>query len=203
VIHRLQRSRFLRPRERLYELIALEAAEGGGPASLSVAAEGLMDRRTLSGYLAELEARGLLDRIGDGAARGYRLTEAGRRRLHYLLVDYVNELAALHQSAWDILRRSLAPLSLAGARRVAFYPHGETAEVAYGVLQSLDLELVAIVDDSPRKWDLPFHHLRVRPPEDLVRIRPEAVVVTTSLFQEHIVARIRAMELDGVRIQTL
>ena len=123
--------------------------------------------------------------------------------MHYLLVDYVNDLAALHEGARDILRRSLAPLSLGGIRRVAFYPHGETAEVAFSVLESLDLELVGIVDDSPRKWELMFHHLRVRPPTELPQIRPEAVVVTTTLFEERIVKRVRSMALDGVRIHTL
>lgn len=202
MIHRLHRSRFLRPRDRLYELIALERAERGGGIPLDEATESLLDRRTVAGYLAELQARGLLAREIGGGRGCYRLTDAGRLRLHYLLVDYVNELAALHESARDILRRSLAPLSLTGVRRVAFYPHGETAEVAFAVLAQLDLELVAIVDDSPRKWGLPFHGLRVQPPDDLSRMQPEAVVVTSSLFQDRIVSRIRALTLGGVRIHT-
>jgi hypothetical protein len=203
MIHRLHRSGFLRPRERLRELIALEEAERGGGIAVQGAAESLFDRRTMTAYLAELESRGLLARNGNGDRGCYRLSEAGRRRLHYLLVDYVNELGALHESARDILRRSLAPLSLAGVRRVVFYPHGETAEVAYSVLDSLDLELVGIVDDSPRKWETAFHDLRVKPPSELPGMRPDAVIVTTSLFEEHVVAKIGTLALDGVRIHTL
>jgi hypothetical protein len=199
---RLHRSQFLRPRERLYELLALqEAARGGifpeGPT------DSVFDRRTIVGYLTDLEGRGLLAGTGESAPRRLRLTDAGRRRLHYLLVDYVRELATLNESARQILRRSLAELSLAGVRRVAFYPHGETAEVTFAVLESLGVELVAIVDDSPLKWDTPFHHLRVRPSADLAVVRPEAVIVTTSAFEEQIVARITAMQLGGVRIHTL
>jgi DNA-binding PadR family transcriptional regulator len=203
MIHGLHRSGFLRPRERLRELIALEEAERGGGIALHGAAESLFDRRTVAGYLSELENRGLLARDENDDRRPYRLTEAGRRRLHYLLVDYVNELAALHESARDILRRSLAPLSLAGVRRVVFYPHSETAEVAYSVLESLELDLVGIVDDSPRKWETAFHDLRVKPPTELPGMRPDAVIVTTSLFEDSVVAKIRTLALDGVRIHTL
>lgn len=203
MIYRLQRALFLRPRERLYELLALQEADCRGGLVLDGTAEGVFDRRTINGYLADLEGRGLLVREDEARGERFRLTEAGRRRLHYLLVDYVGELARLHESAREILRRSLAPLSLAGVRRVAFYPHSETAEVAFSVLESLALELVAVVDDSPEKWEMPFHHVRVRPPADLVEIRPDAIVITSSLFEERIVAKITSMRLDGVRIHTL
>ena len=203
MIHQLHRTGFLRPRERLYELIALEQVERGGGTALDGASESLLDRRTIAGYLGALELRGLLTRDVSGERTSFRLTESGRRRLHYLLVDYVNELSVLHESARDLLRRSLAPLSLGGVRRVAFYPHGETAEVAFSVLSSLDLELVGIVDDAPRKWDMAFHHTRVRPPRELPSMRPEAIVVTTSVFEQRVVANVRALALDGVRIHTL
>ena len=52
MIHRLHRSQFLRPRERLYELITLQEAERGG-ISVQGAAEPLFDRRTIAGYLEE------------------------------------------------------------------------------------------------------------------------------------------------------
>lgn len=198
--HRIQRSTFLRPRERLHELLVLQQAGGEGGISRRPGGAAMLDHRTLAGYLDDLVARGLLEEDAD-----YRLqlTESGRTRLHYLLVDFANELHRLNDSAGDILRRSLVPLALTGARRVAFFPFGETAEVTQSVLESVGLELVAIVDDSPRKWDVRFHGLRVQPPATLRELQLDAVIVTTAVFQDRIVARIGELDLRDVQVHLL
>jgi hypothetical protein len=204
VLHRLHRSEFVRPRERLYELLTLQEADSRDGLRLDGGSEILLDQRTLAGYVADLRARGLLERVSEELNDGVRLrlSEAGRDRLHYLTVDVVRELAALHEGARDLLRRKLVPLALDGARRVAFYPFGETAEVAHSVLPGVDLELVAIVDDAPDKWNLRFHGLRVQPPSVLLEVKPDAVIVTTAVFRDRILGRLREMQLPGVRLQT-
>lgn len=205
MLHKLHRSEFVRPRERLYELLTLQAADSPEGLRLDGGSELLLDQRTLAGYVTDLRERGLLERASaapDSGGARLQLTEAGRDRLHYLTVDVVRELAALHEGARDLLRRKLVPLALDGARRIAFYPFGETAEVAHSVLAPLDLELVAIVDDAPEKWNLRFHGLRVQPPAALREVRPDAVVVTTAVFRDRILARLTDMQLAGVRLQT-
>jgi hypothetical protein len=206
VLHRLLRSTFVRPRERLYELLALQEADSRDGLLVNGSSEALLDQRTLAGYVADLRARGLVERVSEpvdseGGTR-LRLTPAGRDRLHYLTVDVVREFAALHESAQDLMRGRLVPLAMEGVRRVAFYPFGETAEVAYSVLEALELELVAIVDDSPEKWNLRFHGLLVQPPSALREAPVEAVIVTTAVFRDRILERLRAMDLGSVRLHT-
>src|SRR2546428_5315006 len=61
VIYRLHRAAFLRPRERLYQLLALQAADRRDGLKLD-GADSVFDRRTITGYVGDLERRGLLVR---------------------------------------------------------------------------------------------------------------------------------------------
>jgi len=202
MLHELQRSGFLRPRERLYELLTLQQADSRAGLSLKAGTEALLDHRTLVGCIAHLEAQALLVRRTVNGSERHTLTEAGRRRLHFLIVDFARELSGLHSAARELLRRSLIPLALDGVRTVAFYPFGETAEAAFTAMDGLGFELVAIVDDAPTKQDLRFHHLRVSPPSILRELAPDAVIVTTAVFQDRIIARLEAMELPMTRIHS-
>lgn len=202
MLHDLQRSGFLRPRERLYELLTLQQADSREGLVVDRSNDALLDQRTLAGYVSDLESRSLLERVGRNGEARLHLTEAGRRRLHFLLVDFARELAGLHTAARELLRRSLIPLALDGVRRVAFYPFGETAEAAFTAMDGLGFDLVAIVDDAPTKQDLRFHHLRVQSPAVLEDLALDAVIVTTAVFQDRIVARLRGMSLVGARIHT-
>ena len=202
MLHKLHRSNFLRPRERLYELITLYQADANEGLTLESGPEAMLDQRTMAGYVADLEERALVERA-DGEAGRYRLTTAGRRRLHLLIVDLERELTGLHDAARELLRRNFVPLAIEGVRRVAFYPFGETAEAAYAAMDGLGFELVGIVDDSVAKQGLRFHGLRVETPSSLAALAPEAVIVTTAVFQDRIIARLAELELPGVRIHTL
>jgi DNA-binding MarR family transcriptional regulator len=203
VLHRLQRSSFLRPRERLYELLTLHQADSREGLALESGQEAMLDQRTIAGYVADLEDRSLLERTTDGSNPRFRLTATGRRRLHLLIVDLARELEGLSDAARELLRRSFVPLALEGVRRVAFYPFGETAEVAFTAMEGLGFDLVAIVDDAENKQGLRFHGMRVESPDMLKERAPEVVIVTTAAFQDLIVAKLRAMQLDRVRIHTL
>ena len=123
--------------------------------------------------------------------------------MHLLIVDLERELTGLHDAARELLRRHFVPLAIEGVRRVAFYPFGETAEAAYAAMDGLGFELVGIVDDSVAKQGLRFHGLRVETPSSLAALAPEAVIVTTAVFQDRIIARLAELELPGVRIHTL
>lgn len=202
MLHNLHRSSFVRPRERLYELITLYQADLPEGLTLSCGPEAMLDARTLGGYVEDLESRGLLARKTEDSMR-FTLTSAGRHRLRLLIVDLAGELDELRNTARTLLCRSLIPLAIAGLRRVAFYPFGETAEAAYAALDGLGFELVGIFDDAVSKEGLRFHGLRVQKPERLRLVAPEAVIVTSAVFQDRIVARLEAMQLDGILIHLL
>ena len=203
MLFQLRRADFLRPRWRLNELLTLQAVEVAGGRFDSLPLDDTLDHRTFSGYLADLMEQGLLEQVGNGGAGNLQLTELGQKRFNFLLVDFMREMVQLHGAAEDILRQRLISLPLAGIHRVAFYPFSQTAEVAFSVLESLDLELVGLVDDAPSKWGMQFHGLTVYPPSTLETLRPEAVVVTTTTFRDAIIANLEALDLGDVKIQAL
>ena len=201
--HSLQRSAFLRPRERLYELLALQQlAVGVGDAS-APSSERLADQRTMAGQLQELVQRGLVVEANGGDTVSYALTDSGRRRLRILTVDLARELDSLQEATRAMVRATLVPLALDGVQRVVFYPFGETAEMAYTVVAGLGMQVVGIVDDSPRKWGARFHGLQVQPSAVLLELAPDAILVTSAVFEEAILSKLAAMPLDGIRIHVI
>jgi hypothetical protein len=203
MLHSLQRSAFLRPRERLYEMLALQQLAVGVHDGAPTGSERLADRRTMAGHLQELLQRGLIISTNNADRVQYALTDAGKRRLRMLTIDLARELESLQDATRAMIRADLVPLALDGVQRVVFYPFGETAEMAYTVVTGLGLEVVGIVDDSPRKWGVRFHGLQVLPAATLPSLAPDAVLVTSAVFQEAILTKLKALPLEGVRIHML
>ncbi len=203
MLHSLQRSAFLRPRERLYEMLALQQLALGVHDGAAAGSERIADQRTMAGHLQELLQQGLVVATNTVDRAEYALTDAGKRRLRMLTIDLARELESLQDATRAMIRAALVPLALDGVRRVVFYPFGETAEMAYTVVTGLGLDVVGIVDDSPRKWGVRFHGLQVLPATTLPSLAPDAVLVTSAVFQEAILTKLRALPLEGVRIHIL
>lgn len=203
MLHSLQRSAFLRPRERFYELLALQQLAAGVADGAGGTNDRLADQRTLAGHLHELLQRGLVVAADGGASVTYTLTDAGMKRLRMLTVDLARELESLQEATRAMVRANLVPLALQGVGRVVFYPFGETAEMAYNVVTALGIDIIGIVDDSARKWGVRFHGLQVQPPSALLELAPDAVLVTSAVFQEAILTKLRAMPLNGMRIHVI
>lgn len=203
MLHSLQRSEFLRPRERLHELLALQQIAAGVRDGSTIGTERLADMRTMAGQLQELLQRGLVRATLSAEGTSYVLSEAGQSRLRVLIVDLARELETLTESTRTLLRADLVPLTRAGVERVVLYPFGETAEMAYSLITGLGMVVTGIVDDSSRKWGIRFHDLQVQPPTAIRALSPDAVIVTSAVFQVPILAKLDAMQLDGVRIHVL
>lgn len=203
MLARLLRHGFFRPAERLYELITLQQAERAEGLLLEYGSDALMDARTIGGYVADLEAKQFLARTktSDGTSPCFRLTEKGHQRLRFLAVDLTREIDALERTARNFLRQRFVNLALNGMQRVAFYPFGETAEAAYLAMEGLDLTLAAIADDMPEKQGLRFHGLRVVEPRTLREVAPDIIIVTTTVFEAQIIARLGELGLDDIPIQ--
>jgi hypothetical protein len=201
MLHELQRSRFVRPREPLQELLALQhvalAYDTNGPNPR----DRLVDRRTLTGQLAALQERGFVRTAAD--ATRYELTDDGRVRLQMLTVDFARELAALRAGTLEMLRAAAVPLVLDGVRRLVLYPFGETTEITCEAVDALGLEVIGIVDDAPSKWGVRFRGIAVQPASWLSDCETDAVLVTSALFRREILERARGLVRPGVRVHAL
>ncbi len=184
-------------------MLALQQLALGVHDGAAAGSERIADQRTMAGHLQELLQQGLVVATNTVDRAEYALTDAGKRRLRMLTIDLARELESLQDATRAMIRAALVPLALDGVRRVVFYPFGETAEMAYTVVTGLGLDVVGIVDDSPRKWGVRFHGLQVLPATTLPSLAPDAVLVTSAVFQEAILTKLRALPLEGVRIHIL
>ena len=201
MLHSLLRSRFVRPREPLQELLALQQVALGHDTEAPDARDRIVDRRTLAGQLATLRERGLvrLDAVGER----YELTDAGRVRLQMLTVDLARELASLRHGTLAMFRAMLAQLALGSVQRVVLYPFGETTEIAYEAVTSLGLDVVGIVDDAVEKRGVRFRGLSVQAPEAIATLDIDAVLVTSALFRDVILERVRQLAPASVLIHAI
>jgi hypothetical protein len=201
MLHDLQRSRFIRPRGPLHELLALQHLALARDTASPTPGDRLVEPRTIAGQFAALQERGFVRPV-EGAAH-YELTDAGRVRLQMLTVDLARELAALRDGTLQMLRAAAVPLVLDGVRRLVLYPFGETTEITCEAVVALGLDVVGIVDDAPAKWGVRFRGLAVQPSEWLATCDTDAVLVTSALFRTEIIARAEALVRPGVRVHSL
>jgi hypothetical protein len=130
----------------------------------------------------------------------YLMTAAGWEALADATRQSLENTLHLYTQTREQIRGSLSAISercvmdAAGQKRVVFYGAGDVAEIAFVSLQSTDLILVGVVDDSRTGR---FFNVPISPPEqlsaDVIGSVPYCHVVVTSL--RHVDA-IRA-RIDG------
>ena len=196
-------AQFIRPTAQLYELAILSEI-GSGYAVEATIPFAAVDEAARHAFWASLLERELIEIVSEG--RGgptYRVTTAGERRLTHLLVDFLRELAGIADVAATHFRRRFAAMYVEGVRRVAFYPIGETANAAVLELARAGLTLVAAIDDDDRRWGEPFGGVRIAGRDGLAEAKPDAVVITTPVFQDAIRRRIEETGIADLRVYSL
>jgi len=121
---------------------------------------------------------------------GYYLTSHGfaeKSKLTYrFLSNTIHQYAAAKK---DISERLLA-LQQAGAKRIALYGVSDEMEIAYISLSGVNLELVGIVDDDPIKQKAKFFDFVIKDPEELLRWKPDGVLITFASARKKIRERL-------------
>lgn len=157
----------------------------------------------VNNYINELVKRGYLLKLGPTPHRmEYRITEEGIRAKEENDVLYMWDLIQMYRRAKLEIRRRFQALSRGGLRRVVFYGAGNACEVAAIASEGTDLEIVGIVDDDPAKHGQVLQGFSVRDPEAIHELRPDAVIVTSIVYKDEIIAKIRSMA-PGLKVLTL
>ena len=177
-------------------------------------------QRSLSGELGvALGLTNLL--IRRLVAKGYvKMAGIGTRHVRYLMTPDVwvalshatrlslENTVHLYTQTREQIRATLSKVSacceadVTGEKRVVFYGAGDVAEIAYVSLQSTDLTLVGVVDDSRRDR---FFTMRISDPERLSvdtldGVAYSHVIVATIKHTDAISARIAARGIPSHRV---
>ena len=156
----------------------------------------------VNSYIKNLVAKGYITVKNIPPKRyAYYLTPKGFSEKSRLAYDLLADYTRIYREAKNSYRMLFQELQRTGVKRVVFAGVDEVAEFAYLTLQETDLELAGIVDEEPagRK----FFGKSVRPFSEIPSLTCDAVVVTSYLKREAILAALLERDIPRNSIMTI
>ena len=146
----------------------------------------------VNNYIKKFKQEGLITVTGNtNRTQRYHLTRKGHQTLRESLLSYSTEIVQLFGSVKLEIARILEGYYEEGIRTIALFGAAETAEVTHAAIKKTQLVMIGVVDSDPQKHGKPFNGLLISPPEELKRIQPDAVVITSFARQREIEKSIR------------
>jgi predicted transcriptional regulator len=141
----------------------------------------------VNNYIKWLRDEGLIRVEGaTNRTQSYHLTSAGNRMLRDSLLSYSAEIVQMYGSVKREMANILNEFYSEGIRTVVLFGAAETAEVVHAALKETDLVMIGVVDSDSQKQGCAFNGFVVKVPEELKKINPDAVVITSFAYQEEI-----------------
>jgi DNA-binding MarR family transcriptional regulator len=153
----------------------------------------------VNNYIKQFREDGLIKVTGEtNRNTRYHVTEAGHDILTHLLLDYSAEIVQLYSAVKKEIVTILTSFSREGIRDVVLFGAAETAEIVYSAIKDTSLRVVGIVDNDTQKLGATFNEFPIHSPENLNRMKFDAVIIASFGKQEEIYTAIKA--LSGGRI---
>ena len=158
----------------------------------------------VNNYIKDFKQEGLITVTGaTNRTQNYFLTDKGRAVLFELLMGYSAEIVQLYSTVKHEISHILGGFYDEGIRTVVLFGAAETAEIVHAAIKATDLVVIGIVDSSREKQGKPFNGLTIRKPEDIRRIRPDGVIITSFARQEEIYHDVLKLVDDRIKIKKL
>jgi len=158
----------------------------------------------VNNYIKDFKQESLITVTGaTNRTQNYFLTDKGRAVLSELLMGYSAEIVQLYSTVKHEISQILGGFYDEGIRTVVLFGAAETAEIVHAAIKATDLVVIGIVDSSREKQGKPFNGLTIRKPEDIRRIRPDGVIITSFARQEEIYHDVLALVDDRIKIKKL
>lgn len=195
--------RFLKPSPQLRRLAILTTLASSPRLSQRQLAHRVqLSPSVINAYLDRFLQQGLIEKLRLNARDlQYRLTPQGKAQLSEMTVDYMRETFLLFSRGKEELTKHLAQLQRRyGFRRLALYSAGEVTELVIHALAGLPIELVAIIDDDPKKQGRVMFGYPVVRPERSKELGIDAIIVTTFRYRRTIMQRVQHLKDEGIQI---
>lgn len=180
--------KFFSPTSDLKELLLLQHIEENPNTSQHIIAKVISAAASMVNvYIDRLENNGYLVRDYQSAKIVYyNITPEGIKRKNYLLITYMRELIDLYHLAKDQVDAFLNRIEAKGFKNVLLYGAGEVAETMISVIRDKDsssVNVVAIVDDNPEKFNSEFLGYKVICRASIKNYEHDAIVITSYTFE--------------------
>ena len=146
----------------------------------------------VNNYIKQFKTEKLITVTGNtNRTQQYYLTHKGNQALRDSLLAYSTEIVQLFGSVKNEIAKILVGYYNEGIRTIVLFGAAETAEVAHAAIKKTSLVMIGVVDSDKKKHGKPFNGLLIQPPEELKRIQPDAVLITSFARQREIEKSIR------------
>ncbi len=198
-------SKYLSPTKQFRKLSLLLAIHESPESSQHHIGETTMlSASMVNNYIKIFSSNGLIDVYGETHRnRSYHLTKSGQKQLRESLLSYSSEIVQLYSAVKREISRILECSFKEGIRTIVLFGASETAEIVYASIRGTQLVVIGVVDNDLKKHGILFNGLIVQHPDQLKKINPDAVIITSFAQQEEIGKSIRKFVGKSVKIKKL
>jgi DNA-binding MarR family transcriptional regulator len=198
-------SKFLSPTKLFRRLsVMLSINEKPHKSQHAIGLETHLSGSMVNNYIKTLKREGLLRVSGKtNRTQRYHLTPEGDKMLRGALLSYSAEIVQMYGTVKRELANILHGFYDEGIRTVVLFGAAETAEIVHAALKETRLAMVGVVDSDPAKHGRPFNGLMIKSPESILKIAPDAVVITSFGRQEEIYGTVKKVVGKGIQIKKL
>jgi DNA-binding MarR family transcriptional regulator len=122
---------------------------------------------------------------------GYYLTPKGFAEKARLTMTFLAYNIHHYSSLKALITEKFLEMGSQGVKRVIFWGVSDEMEIAYVTLQGTDMELVAIVDDDDGVNGKKILGKKIKGPDVIDSLNPDAILITSILDKERILRKLK------------
>ena len=158
----------------------------------------------VNNYIKQLKRDNLITIEGEtNRTLSYHLTSAGQNKLNEALLSFTIETMQLYSFVKQEIAQILQSFFEEGIRTLVLFGVAETAEVVYAAIKRTPLVVIGTVDSDMAKHGTPFNGFVIQPPEKIIQINPDAILITSFSKQEEIHDCIRQISGDCIPVKKI
>lgn len=159
----------------------------------------------VNNYIQQFKREKLVTVSGNtNRTQSYHLTEEGLNALRESVLSYSAEIVQMYGSVKREIANILRGFYQEGIRTVVLFGAAETAEVVHAAIKETELVVIGVVDSDPNKQGEAFNGFKIKAPELIGRIHPDAVIITSFAQQEAIYQSVQHDIADmGIAVKKL
>lgn len=141
-------------------------------------------------YLKDFEENGYLLKSGENKRNmSYELTDAGKKRLQFLIVSFVDEVSELYTETKNSFKKVFQTLKKDNIKNILLYGAGVVGGIVLKVLKDENINIVGFLDDSSLKQGDKLQGIDIYSPEKAKELIYDALIIASFRKSESILQK--------------
>ncbi|WP_233186538.1 winged helix-turn-helix transcriptional regulator [Petrotoga sp. 9PWA.NaAc.5.4] len=152
-------------------------------------------------YLKVFEENGYILKTGENRRNmTYEITQAGKKRLQFLLVSFVDEVSELYSETKDSFKKVLQTLKKDKLRNILLYGAGVVGGIVLKVLKSENINVIGFLDDSAFKQGEKLQGIDIYSPEKANELKYDALIIASFRQSEILLSKAQEKKLEKLYV---